>query len=132
MLVDGKSFVVAESSGKYTAELGSVYAKEAKRACKSVTRQQYKGVETELHVLARKSALGKAATAVADLQVTPAVGPCAATFREFMILPQNEIPSVDDCSSGVLSLSPLQSAIGVATPQVESWKEAEDWRQGGG
>ena len=29
----------------------------------------------------------------------------------------------------MLSLSPLQSAIGVATPQVESWKEAEERKQ---
>ena len=126
MLVDGKSFAVAETSGKYTAELDSVYAKEAQRACKSVSRQQYKGVETELHVLAKQSALGKAATVAAGLQVFPAVGPCAATFREYMILPQNEIVSVDDCSSGVLSRRPFQSAIRVATRQIESWQEAEE------
>ena len=87
MQVDGRFFAVAETSGKYTLELGSAYATETKRACKSVTRQQYKGVETELHVLAWQSTLGKAATTAADLQVSPAVGPCAATFREYMILP---------------------------------------------
>ena len=68
MHVDGKSFAVAEHSGKYSAELSTVYAKEAARVCRNTERQDYAGKETELHVLAKQSKLGKAATVVGTLQ----------------------------------------------------------------
>ena len=58
MQVDGKSFAVAEYSGKYRPELATVYAKEAKRACDKIVRQEYKGTMTPLHVLAKKSSIG--------------------------------------------------------------------------
>ena len=59
MQVDGKSFAVAEHSGKYSPELGTVYAKEAAKACEGVERQEYAGRETELHVLAKRSKIGR-------------------------------------------------------------------------
>ena len=49
MKVDGKSFAVAEYSGKYSQELCAVYAKEAARVCRNTERQVYAGKETELH-----------------------------------------------------------------------------------
>ena len=66
MLVDGKSFAVAENSGKYSAELGSIYSKEARQACRNVERQEYKGIETKLHALAKHSAIRKAASVAAE------------------------------------------------------------------
>ena len=43
MHVDGKSFAVAEYSGKYSPEFATVYAKEVKRACGKIIRQEYMG-----------------------------------------------------------------------------------------
>ena len=68
MYIDGKSFAVAEDSGKYSAELCTVYAKEAARVCRNTERQDYVGKETELHVLAKQSKLGNAATVFGTLQ----------------------------------------------------------------
>ena len=41
--MDGKSFAVAEHSGKHSAELCTVYAKEAARVCSNTERQDYAG-----------------------------------------------------------------------------------------
>ena len=38
MKVDGKAESVAEVSGKYSPELATVYAKEARRTCKKTER----------------------------------------------------------------------------------------------
>ena len=84
MQVDGKSFEVAEYSGKYSPELSTVYAKEARRACDSVVRQEYKGKKTQLHILAEKSSIGRKSTNDFKSGPEPTSGMQASTAGEFL------------------------------------------------
>ena len=136
MKVNGKSFAVAAYSGRYSQELCAVYAKEAARVCRNTVRQDYAGKETELHALARRSKISKAAPVTVSLQASTtgeflhpgaAAGAQSSEFREFLILPGNKVLALDE-ESEPLPLGPLQHLIGVADPHVESWNETESRR----
>jgi hypothetical protein len=137
MKVDGKSFAVAAYSGKYSQELCAVYAKEAAKVCGNTVRQDYAGKETELHALAQRSKISKAAAPVTvSLQASTtgeflhpgaAAGAQSSVFRDFLILPGNKVLALDE-ESEPLPLGPLQHMIGVTDPHVESWDETESRR----